>query len=295
MKIMITGATGVIGRSVVKELCSNDMYELYTCSQTKFVWNCDNITHLCLNLLDENQIAEAIYDIRPDYIIHLAWGRFGSKTNDMPDHIQWLKSGISIAEKFAEIGGKRFIGCGTMSEYSPGNYERVEYVSPTEPVNLYGNCKLALFHAIKSIAKVNNFSFLWARLPYVIGKGVTRGSIFGDALTAISEKKKFCLGLSDNCYFDLIDADDLGRLFNIFLKNEAEGLINFSSGNTVNVKSFIKKMFIESDCLDLFEVNCTNNSSQVRKMSNKRLFSFLDGSFVFKNPYNKILYYLNNQ
>lgn len=294
MKVLITGATGAIGRAVVKEFVKQNIHEIYTCSQNKVIWDYGSITHFKVNLLLNNEIEKLIYTLRPNCIIHLAWCSFGSGTNDIPQHIKWLKSGITLAEKFADVGGKRFIGCGTLQEYSSGNYERIEYISPTEPNQLYGSCKLSLYHAIKSIAKIGGFSFLWPRLPYVIGNGLSPKGVLGEAVTAILQKRMFCTRVSDRSEFDVIDTEDLGKLFCLFADNGENGIVNFSSGRTVKIKSFIQKMFTDSNSQQFFldEAEGESINPQFLKLNNTKLLSIIGNNYPFSMVERKINSYL---
>ena len=67
-KFLVTGAAGLIGRYITKELVDQN-YDVYSC-YNKLKPEFGNLVHLDLTELDKN--VETIHNINPDIIIHLA-------------------------------------------------------------------------------------------------------------------------------------------------------------------------------------------------------------------------------
>lgn len=196
MKILVTGATGLIGQKVIENLSKSETNDIYSCSLHDFNWSKYNVKHIECDLLSSDQVENMLLNIKPECIIHLAWGKSGSKCNNTEMQIKWLQASIKIGELFGKLGGKRFIGCGTVNEYATINDERFEEKTPTVANHAYGASKLSLSNALIALSKVYGYSFVWPRVPYVIGKNCSKELLIGQALFAIKQKINFQIGLN---------------------------------------------------------------------------------------------------
>lgn len=296
MRVLVTGATGAIGREVVSALSQQGKASLYTTSAHDYVWKNKEAQHIKCNLLDADERFNLLSSVKPDCLIHLAWGKFGSKVNNSEHHLLWLQGSIELASLFGKFGGKRFIGCGSLHEYAPVNTERFEDSTPVcSTNNVYCSTKLALCFGLSGIAKIHNFSWVWPRLSYVIGPDCSEELLVGEAEAAIRHNREMTVSLSDDTCFDFIDSEDLGKLFAEFVHNDFSGIVNFSSGRLINVKDLISRMFAVNGCSNLLKFNPVQPGGRCSYLSNAKLRRLIAKDFCFQDPFKKLLVYVNGK
>src|ERR1700722_8394677 len=111
-KVLVTGATGFIGRQSLKPLLQRG-YEVHGISFgpqprpaiPEVIWHEVNLLN---PLATENLLAE----VRPTHLLHFAWYVEHGKYLMAPENQLWVKASVSLAETFAKNGGKRFVGAG---------------------------------------------------------------------------------------------------------------------------------------------------------------------------------------
>lgn len=147
----MTGATGMLGRSVLKHLNASGNYE---CLGIGF--NRVEPPLRKVNLLNANEITTLFDDVKPNVVVHCAAVRRPDEAAKDPDRTQALNVGTSLqlAKECARVGAVILyistdyvfdggIKTGIEPPYSPD--------SKTMPVNLYGRTKLAGEDAIRSV------------------------------------------------------------------------------------------------------------------------------------------------
>src|SRR3954462_2488130 len=130
-RVLVTGASGFIGRACVPRLASRG-FEVHAVSSSERASDVHTRWHRH-DLLDPSQCRDAIDAVRPTHLLHLAWiatpGRFWSS----PDNTQWLASGKALIDAFFALGGKRAVGVGTCAEYAETSDDCREDVTPLAP------------------------------------------------------------------------------------------------------------------------------------------------------------------
>lgn len=135
MKIMITGASGLLGRA-----CSNAFADLdpVTCA-----WSRAQDHDLKLDLTDADAVKAALNETRPDLILHTAAERKPDICENRQDQTRLLNvtATQTLAEAAAEIGAKLlyistdYVFDGTRPPYAVD--------AEPHPLNFYGRTKLA--------------------------------------------------------------------------------------------------------------------------------------------------------
>ncbi len=138
MKLLVTGATGLLGRSLMRELERNGRF---TVIGTAFTRARTPLTRL--DLTDTAAVSEYVKTVTPDIIVHTAAERRPDVSQKDPEKTTALNvtaTGI-LAAAAREIGAfflymsTDYVFDGTAAPYSPE--------SPANPLNLYGKSKLA--------------------------------------------------------------------------------------------------------------------------------------------------------
>jgi len=143
-RVIITGATGMIGRTLIEYLLKKDIKILAIIRKNsrrkKFLPINKNLQMLeCeLNELCNLDIEEKNYDT----FYHLAWdGTFGEERNEFCKQKLNIKYTLDAVELANKLGCKTFIGAGSQAEYGRVN-GIISCNTPTNPENEYGIAKL---------------------------------------------------------------------------------------------------------------------------------------------------------
>ena len=149
--VLVTGANGFIGRYVVG---------LLECDYTVVKVETD------IFALDWDAYLR---NIRPDYLIHLAWVT-GEGYQDAPENVLWVQKSIELYRAFFAQGGRRAVFVGTEQEYRRSDAPLDEN-APLKPDSLYAECKADLGRILLKDSAVRKNGFVWCRLFFVYGGG----------------------------------------------------------------------------------------------------------------------------
>ena len=240
MKVLVTGASGYIGRHVVSRLC--DLGHSVIAADFKFN-DLDSRAITCKVPIfsGDKDIFEQLG--RPDVCIHLAW-RDGFVHNsskhmgDLSNHITFLNNMI--------VGGLTSLSImGTMHEI--GYWEgEIDENTPCNPMSQYGIAKNALRESIMLLTENTNCSLHWLRAYYITGDDAKASNIFSKITEAVANGKKEFPFTSGKNKYDFIDVKDLAKMIvAASLQNKIKGIINVCSGKPISlgekVETFIKE------------------------------------------------------
>lgn len=182
MKILITGASGFFGKSLISSLeQSTEDFQCFCIykknavhsSNNKFQWvQCD--------LLNADETEQLIKNIKPTRLVHLAWHVTPQQFWTAFENITWLHASINLFQAFCENGGKMFIGAGTLAEYDWTKGILDEKKTPLTPSTLYGQCKKSLHEIVTSIRNTHyqQTKIIWPRIGYFFGENEPEEKLF---------------------------------------------------------------------------------------------------------------------
>ena len=244
MNILITGATGFLGKKILDSLKKKNFSKIIVFSRSINNIQYNNIYYYNIDLLDIASVKNFFntFNERIDICVHFAWDTTGSFLNDLKN-INWFNSSIFLFNEFCKNGGKYFIVAGTCYEYSTEiTTDFDEYSSPTYPTTVYGNIKLSLYKYLYSMSLVNNIDLLWLRIFYPIGPGDPSYRLFSGACNAVINNKEYVVGAFRNIY-DLVDVRDVANIISILISKNIKGIINISSGSKSNIGETLTSLF----------------------------------------------------
>lgn len=238
MKVVVTGASGYIGRHVVDALIKMH-HEVIAVDMINKGINTD-ATFLSLDIfLDDiyNKLG------RPDACIHMAWKDGFNHASDA--HMGMLSKHYAFIKNMIDGGVKYLSVMGTMHEI--GYYEGcVDENTPTNPLSMYGIAKNALREASLLLAEKSNTSLMWLRAYYILGDDSNNNSIFTKITQMEHEGKASFPFVSGKNKYDFIHVDELAKqIATASTQSEITGIINCCSGKPVSladkVNEFIEK------------------------------------------------------
>ncbi|WP_323847127.1 SDR family oxidoreductase [Microbulbifer magnicolonia] len=159
MNILITGASGLLGRSVFKRLSANPELTV-----TGTAWSRAGNNLLRLDLTDAGALQETLQQIQPQVVIHCAAERWPDRCAENPDAAWQLnvQSTERLAQLCREAGAQLvYISTDYVFDGSAAPYSADD--SPN-PINFYGRSKLAGEQAVLA-----NGDHWVLRLPLLFG------------------------------------------------------------------------------------------------------------------------------
>ncbi len=229
-RILVTGATGFIGRPTTRRLVDSGLLEVHTTHTSNGSFLEGAHGHACNLLSDE--IFRLIRDLRPRTVLHLAWnlGETGYKQDVR--NLDWAEATVGMLRHFAENGGQHFIFAGSSAEYfeKGGLLRETEDPQGREPDTLYGTAKKCITTAGLRLAQNRGFRFLSARIFPVYGPGYTKpASVIAYAIEELRQGRP-AVCRSPHSVWDFIYIDDIARIMADLTLSEASGVINVASG-----------------------------------------------------------------
>ena len=221
-KVILTGATGLIGKEAVKPLIDNG-FEIYPINSQ----NC--------NIFDENQIKIKFREVKPQYLLHFA-GYTGEGYLTSEINYKFIDAGLNVLKYFKENNGKRAIFAGTCFEYDFKNTPLKED-DPLNPLTPYAQCKVELYRQASEYCIRNNLSFGWGRIFYVFGNDENEKRLTSYIKNNLLNNKPIEIQCGQ-LIRDYMYSADIARAFVKFLDTDVTGAVNICSGQGISLENY---------------------------------------------------------
>lgn len=248
MKILVTGATGFVGRHVINELLKYDHEIIATIRNKNAVTNFNaKIKTAELDLdnieLNKNYFLELG---APHLLIHLAWQGLPNYKEtfhvekNLPSHIVFLKNMV-------DNGLQNMVVTGTCFEYGMKNGCLSEEME-SDPQNAYALAKDKLRKFLEELQNKNHFNLKWIRLFYMYGKGQNPNSLLSQLEAALQNGDTVFNMSGGEQLRDYLPIEKVAEyIVNIALQNNTNGIINCCSGVPVAVKTLVENYLEEKN------------------------------------------------
>ncbi len=249
MKVLLTGAGGVIGRHSAAALDAVGI-EVHAAGRSQLrpshlhppiVWH-------RFDLLREDP-GMLVEKVAPDAILHLAWVTRHGAFRFSPDNLDWVASSLKLLRAFAEKGGRRFVSAGTCAEYDwlhLGDGICREEITAIGSAALYGIAKNSFRQCAESYCRATNLSFAWGRIFYLFGEGEAQERLFPSLMSALSCNRPAAVSHGRQVR-DIASSRDIGIAFAKLLLSLAEGVFNVASGRPITIREFALAVAARAD------------------------------------------------
>jgi nucleoside-diphosphate-sugar epimerase len=251
-RVLVTGATGFIGRHVVA-LLEAQGHEVHAVTRRRteeesptaaadgeggaaltrggVVWH-------EADLLRPDAASTLVGETQPERLLHLAWCVVPEKFWSAPENERWIDASLRLLRAFGEAGGARAVMAGTCAEYEWGEELLREGGTPLLPATLYGACKHATHVAASASARELGVSFAWARIFFLYGPGEPAGRLVSTVASELLAGKE--VPTSDGFQRrDFMHVRDVAGAVAALLASDVEGAVNVATGAAVPVRDVV--------------------------------------------------------
>jgi nucleoside-diphosphate-sugar epimerase len=239
-RITVTGASGFMGRYVVRELINKRQNVTITSRNAATLEEFQGQAEIVE--IDLKNPSADIFDKlnKPDILFHLSWDGL-PHYNSLHHFEQELPNQYSFLRLMVEGGLKSMFVTGTCFEYGMQSGALSEEMS-AQPENPYGFAKDVLRQKLHYLKKVKPFCLTWARLFYIYGQGQSSHSLFSQLQAAInSGKTEFNMSGGEQLR-DYLSVTEVARVIvSLGLQQVDHGIINVCSGKPISVRRFVEE------------------------------------------------------
>ncbi len=242
MKILVTGATGFIGSSLIPLLAGqgHKIIATYrTAGRDLFQAGRGNVVWKPLDVFDPPRNPYEFLG-SPDRMIHLSWSGLPNYKDEF--HLtENLPADKAFLMDMMRGGLDHLLVVGTCFEY--GMQEgKLREDSPCLPGNPYGKAKVLLRQFLEVNASEMGKVFQWARLFYLYGPGQSPRSLFAQ-LDAALESGADSFDMSGGQQIrDYLSVNEVARcLAAIVAQDEVTGVINVCSGRDIPLVDLVRE------------------------------------------------------
>jgi nucleoside-diphosphate-sugar epimerase len=251
-RILITGATGFVGRQVCKALADRH-------TELQFVVRKGKEDQL-LSFANAKIISTTdLFTEKPEWwveqcngvdtIIHAAWYAEPSMCLQSERNIQCLQGSLNLAQGAIEAGVRRFIGVGSCFEYdlSAGI---LSIGTPLKPSTLYAATKASLYMCLSQKLPMHSVEFAWCRVFYLYGEGEDPRRLAAYVRSKL-EKGEPAELTSGKQIRDFLNVAEAGRTIADVALSTQTGPVNICSGVPITVKQLAEQIADEYGRRDL--------------------------------------------
>ena len=224
-KVLIIGASGLLGRSLVEFFVSNN-FQVGALSR-----NCDNqndkFNNYSVDVLDYEHLEFVVaqYDIVVNCI--------GQITNPIHECVSLNTKGVKNIIDAVKKNGNYLIHLSTVSVY--GSSSTVTEESPVNPESVYGSLKYFAEYQISQ--NLTNYAVL--RISNLYGKGQVKG-ILGYILRSFRNNEKALFFNNDGSlkrYY--LHIDDLSSIVKLIIDKRVKGIYNVIGSDLLTIKQLV--------------------------------------------------------
>jgi nucleoside-diphosphate-sugar epimerase len=237
-RIVVTGATGFIGRHVMDPLRQRG-FEIHVIGRHR-PDDAQVIFHES-DVLNIESTRGAIAAANGSHLLHLAWNVDPGKYWQAPSNLDWVSASLQLIRAFAENGGRRAVVAGTCAEYLWGADRFLEEETPCRPATLYGVCKDALRRVVLAYGDIARLSIGWGRIFFLYGPGEKQGRLVSDAIRQLLSRQHLPT-THGRQKRDFMHVSDVAGGFAALVDCEVRGTVNIASGRAMSVRSILESI-----------------------------------------------------
>ena len=291
-KLLLTGATGLIGSEVIT-LLKNTNYKVYALSRKEHA-SVENIEYIKADIFDNGNLSKIFSKVAPDYFLHLAWdstGYFNSNIN-----FDYITATLNLLKLFKQYGGNRVVMAGSYAEYGEQTSPLNERMHP-QPITLYAKCKVFSYQISKEFCLNNDISFGWARIFSAFGNERDPRRLTKYVIDSLLQNKEITIN-SGSLIRDYIYSKDVAAALLAFLESDVNDIVNICTGKGTSIHDYVMKIasyFRKENLVNFSEKDSNQQTCVIGDIGNLKNYVMFLPKYTIDDAIVDICYNLNSQ
>lgn len=238
-KVIITGANGFIGSSLVSKLIKKGVrvVAIDRCLEPCHLPESDLITKIEIDLKQIRALVTMIAKDDYDAFYHFAWrGVNGTEKADPTVQLENAQITMECASVAQQIGCKKFLCAGTIAEQAIHSLEKL---AKTSGGMMYGVAKYCTHLMLEAYCKNIGMDFVWMQFSNIYGPENKTGNLVSYTLGELTSGREAVFGPALQPY-DFIYVDDLiEAVYRIGEVHNSQNCYYIGSGKPRILKDFL--------------------------------------------------------
>ena len=243
-KIVMTGATSMLGVATIEECLRNDIEVIALVHR-----NSKNLKRLPqsaqLQILSANldELADVTLDFSDaDVFYHFAWAAtsHSGRTNVdvQEENIRHTLDAVRLAQR---CGCRKFIFAGSQAEYGLSD-KPLNRDTPIRPVNAYGVSKFAAGKLAQILCESLGMTFVWSRVLSVYGRNDSENTLISYVIRSFRNNVSPMLTACEQKW-DYLYVDDAARAFRLLGQCPTYGIYTIGGGHSSYLKLYLEVIY----------------------------------------------------
>ena len=241
-KAFVTGATGFIGKFLVRELVKHQVKVIAVVRKnSKNLFELDRLPVRIVecDIADYYALPQLITDRDIDSVFHIAWqGVSDADAGDQEIQLQNLQSTLDLIDAVHHMGIHTFIGCGSMHE-AEGLVEMAEDKVISNLGYMYKSAKTSAHWMGKAKAGAYGIRFFWP-LINTYGEEERSARLINTIIRKILHGESPALSAGTQ-YYDFVHVNDVARALYLIAEKGVDGTnYTIGSGDAKPLREFLE-------------------------------------------------------
>lgn len=239
MRVLLTGASGFLGRYVLDNLHRRGIETVVVGRQ--LAANQADSPFIGADLLTVTDFSWLVKQANATHLLHMAWYAEHGRYWTSPLNLRWVEATIRLVEAFCEAGGQQVVVAGTCAEYDWSSGVCREEETPLHPATLYGISKDATRRLIMGLCARYQVQCGWGRVFFPFGTGEAKQRLI-PSLIQVLQGNRPPFAVNCRASRDFLHALDVAEGFITLLLYGQGTVCNISSSLPVRLGDVVHKL-----------------------------------------------------